>query len=225
MDPAGHGRERVGQHVVIPFARAYQNVVPRGFKHFGSGAFVHHLKMRCKARFDREPAQQRFTKRMNGLHLQPARRIKHLRKQSSGQRPRRIVRRRAGQGDNGGGQRRVFHHRPFAEQAADPVLHFSGRRARECQAENFPGIGARQQQAQHPVGQHLGLAGPGGGRHPDRRGRRRRYGLVGVFNDLPWSCRNGFGDAFGGTFGNRLGHSLPPVAAHSCTRSRCSKSE
>ncbi len=64
--------------------------------------------------------------------------------------------------------------RPFGQPLVEPVGHLRGGRARKGQAQDAGGIRAVEHQTQQPVGQHLGLAGAGRGRDPDRDVGSRR---------------------------------------------------
>ena len=72
------------------------------------------------------------------------------------------------------GERVVVGHSPAREIARDPERHLGGGRAGEGEAEDALGRRAPQQQPQHAVRQHLGLARAGRGTDPDRGRRVRR---------------------------------------------------
>ena len=76
-------------------------------------------------------------------------------------------------------QRRIRQDRETAEIVLDPRHHLGGRRLGEGEAEDLLRLGAGQQQAQHPIGEHAGLAGAGRGGDPDRACRVGRAALLG----------------------------------------------
>ena len=165
--------------------------------------------MRRDSYFQRKAAQQGFAERMNGLDVQPARRVQYLGEQSpgpgeglfggvvSGQFPQAIL------------QPGFFQDRPFAQPLVEPVGHFRRRRPGEGEAQDPGRRRACQQQSHHPVDQHMGLAGAGVGPHPDRGGGVGGRALLG-----------GFGAAAGIGL---CGHSSSPAPAdHSLTRARWS---
>ena len=65
-------------------------------------------------------------------------------------------------------QRGVVEHRPGAEGPEQPVLHLRRRGLGVGEAEDLLRLGAGEQQARHPVGEHPGLAGAGVGGDPAR---------------------------------------------------------
>ncbi len=143
-------------------------------------AFLEHLEARRDVRLEREAPQQQVAERMDRLDLEPSRRLQRPGEERA--RPvERLGRDLAGLPEvrQGGAQRRVVEHRPGPERPEEPVLHLRRGGARVGQAEDLARLGASQQEARHPVGQHPGLAGAGVGRDPARlaRSRRRRLGL------------------------------------------------
>ena len=68
-------------------------------------------------------------------------------------------------------QRRIGQPHPRRQPLADPVGHFGGTGLGEGQAQDALGPDPAEQQAEHPRGQHLSLAGSGRSGH---RGMRRR---------------------------------------------------
>ena len=61
-----------------------------------------------------------------------------------------------------------------AADALDPAGHLAGRPAREGHQQDPPRIGAVDDQMRDPVGERVGLAGPGAGDDQERRRRRAR---------------------------------------------------
>ena len=142
------------------------------------GAFVHHPEMRIDPGFQRKTAEHGLAEGVDGLDLHPARRVEHFEKQ----RP------RPGHGVGIGRcfekrRQRVFElgvgqNRPAAERGENPVGHLGRRRAGEGEGEDARRRRAAEQQPQHPVGEHLGLAGPGGRVDPGRDGGARSDDLA-----------------------------------------------
>lgn len=131
--------------------------------------------MRRKASFQREAFQQRLTQRVNGADVHPARRIKHLREQPPRGRQRRqnlvIIGAAAQQIAKIGLERGLIHRCPAAETAIDADRHFRRRGIGEGNAQQSVRCRSAQQQAQHAVGQNLGLAGARRCPDPDGGGR------------------------------------------------------
>ena len=76
--------------------------------------------------------------------------------------------------EGAGPGQRVRHHAGIVAQhlARDPLdafRHFGSGAARERHQQNAPGIGAVDDQMGHPMGERVGLAGPGAGDHQQRR--------------------------------------------------------
>ena len=92
---------------------------------------------------------------------------------------------------------------PARKLARNPERHLGSGGAREGEAQDAFGRGAAQQQAQHAVGQHLGLSGAGRGTDPDR-GRGIRRPVLGLSHR---GCARGH-------------HVSPPGTDHSLCRAR-----
>ena len=104
----------------------------------------------------------------------------------------------------------VVERRPAGEVLIDALGHVGGGGPRIGQAQDLRGIGAAQQQPDDAARQHMRLAGPGIGRHPDRM-----PGIGG--NRLP--PRRFIGDQVRMLHSASPGSSSPP-ADHSSTRAR-----
>ena len=149
--------------------RRRQHVISRPAKQRFLHSTIQQLEMAGNVGFQREAVQHLFTKAVNGLDLQPARRVE----------------RRSEQGpclvdqftlDLAGHdiadlgdlfpQRRIIEQRPLGEPLENPVFHLRCRCLCVGQAQDGTGLGARQQQPDHPGRQHMGLAGSCIGRNP-----------------------------------------------------------
>ena len=179
----------------------------------GRATLVEHLEMRREPGLERKAAEQRLTEGMDGHDLEAARRVEHGGEQPARAAPRLVVGQRPGQRLELGVEHRVVDQRPAPEVAVDAVGHLGGGGAREGQAQQPRGRRAVEQQAHHPVGQHLGLAGAGRRRDPDRL---RRVGGVALRAAGP-PARQGNSRA------PRHHVSSPRAGSdHSLTRARCS---
>jgi len=200
----GQMADRPGQPGVAAVEGADQGGGAGLGQQLGAGPLVDDLEMRRHRRLQRELAEQRFAKSVDGADLEAARRVQYLGKQAP--RPHRL--RLLGLPSQeicqvvlqGG----VRHQRPGTQPFAQPVGHFGGGRLGEGQAEDAPRRRAGQQQPADAVDEDAGLAGAGVGRHPHRAA--------------------GVG---GGKLGTKRGlgfgrHSSPPPASHSLTRARWS---
>ncbi len=165
---AGH---RLAKRAVGGGASGVQHLVPRLGQQAGGGALVHHLEMRGESGLQREAAQQRLAEGVDGLDLHAARAIHHLGEQPAGDGAGLGARPLAAEVGEPVLQPFVGQSRPDAQRAVDADGHLRRRRLGEGQAEDARRRGAGQHQPQHAVGQHLRLAGPGGGAHPHRRQR------------------------------------------------------
>ena len=129
--------------------------------------FLHRLGVRGDVRLQREAAEQRLAERVDGLDIEAARRVQHPGEQRAGT----VALLGAGFLAEQPAQRLfeagIVGRRPVAQASGEAVGHFGGRRTRVGQAENAARLGAVQHQPQHPVAEHLGLAGSGGRSDPD----------------------------------------------------------
>ena len=179
--------------------------------HLGLVALVEHRKPRRHVGLERELLQQSGAECVDGLHLQSARGFQRTGKQLAGAHPQ--VRVRACQPDvaDRGVERGVVERDPMAERGEDPLGHVGRRRLGEGDAEDLLRWHAPQQQPDHPLHQHMGLAGAGIGR--DKRGSRGvgRARLGGA---------NGVGDL--ARYSHHSSIPSPPAADHSLMRARSS---
>ena len=198
-----HGVVRMGQGVA-------RQLLARGKGQFGRGDVVQHLKARIDAGLHRKAPQQLFAEGMQGLDLQPARRLQRAGEQAA--RARQVVGSEGvgGRGvklRKGAGQLRIVHHRPFAKAGKQPALHLRGGGLGVGDAQDLGRLRALQQQPRHPVDQGRGLARAGIGHDEDRGPGVGRPPLV----------RIGPGAGSRGT-AHASSPSPPPETCHSQTR-------
>ena len=171
---------------------------------------VEHLEMAGDVGLQRELVEDRLAESVDGLDLQPARRLQRLGEQPA--RPPQLV----GAGPCAFqpldllGQPVVVERRPAGEVLIDALGHVGGGGPRIGQAQDLRRIGAAQQQPDDAARQHMRLAGAGIGRHP-----HRMPGIGG--NRLP--PRRLIGDRVRMLHSASPGSSSPP-ADHSSTRAR-----
>ena len=131
----------------------------------GRRCVLQHAEARRDAGLQRKAPQQLFAEGVDGLDLQPARRLQGAGEQGPG--PRQVARllvdllQRLD-------QRLVGHHRPAAEVLIEPALHLGGGGLGVGDAEDRLGRGPAQQQAGHAADQGRGLARAGVGGDRDR---------------------------------------------------------
>ena len=208
VDQPGEVPKRFRDARPIAVEGAGQHTIPRLDAQLRRRALVDHRKVGRDGGLQREAPEERFTKGVNGPDLEP---LGHL--QGEGEKAARpgqhLGRRRMPQKRlDLVSEHVVGRHGPVAETRVEPVFHLGGGGLGEGQAQDAPGRRAGRQQAGDALDEHVGLAGPGVGRHPHRTG-----GVAGRPRPLI-----GFGAAPGGG-----GHSpSPPRASHSLTRARWS---
>ena len=158
----GVGKDGVGQ-------------VLAGLARQGPGAGVlQHLEARRDPGLQREAAQQGLAQGVQGLDLQPARRLQRPGEQAAG----------GGEGLRGDaagvaavevGERLfeggVLHQGPLAQLLEQTALHLGGRRLGVGHAQDGAGLDPGEQQARHAVDQGGGLARAGVGGDEHRQGR------------------------------------------------------
>ena len=140
-------------------------------------ALVEHLEMAGDIGLEGELVEEALAEGVDGLDLQPARRL-----QRAGEEPPRV------------GERRLVGRRcsiswiaaaslasgsvvHLAEDVEDALRHLGGGGLVKVRQRMRAGIGAGEQQADDAIGEHVGLARAGIGRHPGRGARVRGVGL------------------------------------------------
>ncbi len=205
------GLECAAEHAVGR-VRGFQKYPEVGaLHHVGLVALVEHRKTRRHVGLERELLQKPCTQRVNGLHLQSARRFQRPRKQFA----RDLAQLSVGVGDAGVADRVVecgiVECHPVTKRREYALRHVGGRRLGEGDAEDFFRRHAGEQQPDHALHQHVRLAGAGIGRDERGRGRVRGAGLL--VADRAGDGAHGF---------HHSGSPKPPAADHSLIRARSS---
>ena len=171
-----HGERReVRLDLCLP---ARQDLLLRLAHQVGRGARLDHVEMRRHARFQRKAPQQRLAKAVDRHDRQAGRQVEHARQQDS--RVGELAGRRRASQEMAQvvGKRRIRQGRETAEIGLHARHHLGGRGLGEGEAEDLLRLAAGQQQAQHPIGEHAGLAGAGRSGDPDRACRVGRAALL-----------------------------------------------
>ncbi len=205
------GRERPpGRAVGIARGREQHREIG-ALHHLGLVAVVEHGEARRHVGLERKLLQQPGAQRVNGLDLQPARRLQRTGEQLARRGPQPDI----GRGDSHladrGVERGVIERDPVSERGEHPLRHVGGGRLGEGDAEDLLRRDALQQQPDHALDQDMRLAGPGIGR--DESGRRRVRGAGLRRANFWW---NGPGCLHHSSNPN------PPAADHSLIRARSS---
>jgi hypothetical protein len=178
-DQAGQRLQRRG------LGRAGQDRLPRLGQQRRRIGILDDSELRGEPGFQRKRAQQGLAEGVDGADAHAAGMVQHPAEQIAGGIEVAPVRRPAEQGREPRRQRRLRLHRPAAEVAGQARRHLRRRRLGEGQAQDGARPRARrQQQPQHAIGQHLGLARPGRGADPGGGERIRGPALL-VFGFLP----------------------------------------
>ena len=199
----GGGRERrserAPERAVARGRRIEQHGERRTIEQIEAAALVQHGEIGGRSCFEREALQQPGAKRMDGLDLQSARHFERRSEQLA--RPRTRCRIEAADADAAQAliERFVVERDPAGELSEHAVRHVRRRRLGEGEAEDFCRIDAVEQQPDHPLRQHMRLAGTGIGR--DERG----HGGVG---GLRLHGRHRLGNVFARTGHQRLAKHL-----------------
>ena len=208
VDPPGDDGQRLAQRRVDTGACPRQHLGLGELQHLGAVALGHHLEMRRYRGLQRKTLQHRLAEPMDRHDLHAARRIEHPGEQLPRQGQIGGRRRPVNERRNRHSQHVVGERRPGTEPGVDADAHLRRRRLRERQAQDAHRRRTGEQQCQHAVGQHLGLAAAGRGADPDAVGRPHGPLLtrLGDTQDLAAGAHHG---------------SSRPVD-HSLTRARCS---
>ena len=157
-------------------------VLARGMAEGGGGLVFQHGEAGRDPGLEREATQQFFAEGVDGLDLQPARRLQRAGEQFAGAGQGRVIHRlrvavvQPGQFARQGG---VVQHGPAAQLVEQPGLHLGGGGLGVGDAQDGAGIDLVQQQPRHPVDQGGGLARAGVGGDEDGQARVGRDDLGG----------------------------------------------
>ena len=171
-------RQRAAERAVRLHGRLEQHAEADLVEQLRLRRLVEHLEARRDIGLERKLMQQPRAEGVDGLHLQPARRLQRGREQ-----PARAAHARSASGAileiraDFPVERGVVERGPLAERVEHAVRHVGGGRLGEGDAEDFLGRDAVEQQPDHALRQHVGLAGAGIGRDPGRHRRVRRLDL------------------------------------------------
>ena len=172
---------------------------------------VKHIETRRHVGLERKLVQQSRTESMDGLHLQATRGFQRVGEQAPRNGALRCIGCLAGDKPDVLVERGVVERSPFCQCVEHTGRHGGGGGLGEGDAEDLRRVFAAQQQIDHPLHQHMRLAGAGIGGHKYRVfgiGSRGLTGLGGVRNLAGYTPHSS---------------SLsPPEAAHSLTRARWS---
>ena len=172
---------------------------------------VEHGEMRRYARFERRDVQEPLAEGVDRVDLEPARRLDGPGEQPTGEQQAFRAGAHALEVEQLVGEPGIVQRHPAPEPVEHTDRHVRRRRLGEGEAEDARGRHALQQQPQHAVGEHLGLARAGIGGDPG--GDARLRGALLEMRDV--------GEDF-----DRCAHDssppVPPVADHSLTRARWS---
>jgi len=123
-----------------------------------SDAAVEHLEPRRHIGLERKLMQQTRAERVDGLHLESARGFEREREQL----PRPCAHLRAGgdarRSQDDAVERGVVVRGPLRQRVEHPLRHVGGCRLGEGDAEDALGLGAFEQEPDHALRQHVGLA-------------------------------------------------------------------
>jgi hypothetical protein len=144
---------------------------------FGLRALFQHLEARRHVGLERKLVQQPRAERMDGLHLQPARRVERLCEQAPRMHAPRWVGQIAFDPRDGLVQPGIVERGPFGQRVEHAVRHVGSGGLGIGQAQDLFRLRAAQQQADHALRQHVGLARARIGRDPGGRGRVGRRAL------------------------------------------------
>ena len=174
------------------------------------GRVVQHGEPGRDIRLEREEMQDPLAKGVDRLDLQPAGCFHRAGEQAAGQFQPAPVRRVSVDRRDGMRQRRIVECHPAGQRREHLGGHVGRRRLGEGQRQDAGRVGVRQQQPDHPLGEHMGLARARMGRHPGGGARIGARILL----------------APGLGINHRPGHAISSPSAspsdHSCTRAKWS---
>ena len=208
------GRERAAERSFRRLRRVEQHAQAGAVEQLRFRGLVEHGEARRHIGLERELVQELRAEGMDGLHLEPARRLERKSEQAPRQRAQIGIGPAVRDFSDRSIERGIVERGPLPQLLEHPVGHVGGGRLGEGDAENLCGIDAVEQKPDHALGEHVGLARAGIGRHP---GGDRRVRSCDLHTDE--IVRNGAGT---------LVHGAPPMSSssrpidHSFTRARWS---
>ena len=209
-----HG-ERPAKRAVGGARAVKQDLERQSFQKLRLLGLVEHGKAGGDVGLERKLVQELGAEGMDRLHLQSAGRLQRAGKKPARQRTPRGIGRHMRPRLDRVIERGVVQRGPFGERVEDAFRHIGGGGLGEGDAEDFLGRHAAEQQPDHPLHQHMGLAGAGIGGDPRRNGRIGDFALqpkhVGR-NDARRSHRRC----------TMMSSVTPPLLDHSLTRARWS---
>jgi len=162
----GDGRIQRLSERTLRFGGAFQQNLKRQLIEQLCGCcFVKHLEARRHVGFERELMQQTRTEGVNGLDLQSAGSFQRVCKKPPRAGALRRIGQLAGRKFYARVERGIIERRPFRQRIEHACRHIGGGRLCEGDTKNLCRVFAAQQQIDHPLHQHVRLAGSGVGRH------------------------------------------------------------
>ena len=160
------GQGRIEQHAEAALAQEL------GFRRL-----VEHAEPRGDRRLEWKLMQQPRAEGVDGLHLEPAGGLQRQCEQPPGSRPLRRVGTEVGHSPDRCIERLIVECGPAPQLVEHAVRHIGGGGLGECDAENFIGLDAVEQEPDHALRQNVGLARSGIGCDPGGHRRIRRFDL------------------------------------------------
>ncbi len=170
---ADDARERAPERAVGLGRSLQQGIEGEPIEQLRFRCLVEHRKARRDIGLERKLLQQPRAEGMDGLHLEAARRVQRLREQPARAGAALPLRPLVGHGMDGGIELVVGERGPACQRVEHAGRHIGGRRLGEGEAENLGRRRAAEQEADHALRQHIGLARARIGGDP---GRLRRIG-------------------------------------------------
>ncbi|CAH0311494.1 hypothetical protein SRABI05_04815 [Agrobacterium fabrum] len=163
-----HIGERLRQFRVVLSRNRRQKRTARLGQKRGGGAIIENREMAGDIGLQRELVQQGFAKSVDGLDFQPARCFQRLGEQPPCFGELYAIRHLAFDGGDAVLEIGIRQRCPFRQPVEHAARHFRCCGLGIGEAEDRRGAAPGQKQADHALGQNMGLAGAGIGRHPGR---------------------------------------------------------
>jgi hypothetical protein len=188
-------RKRAAERAVRIGRRVEQHAQGHLAEQLGLRRLVEHLKAGGDVGLERKLMQQAGAEGMDGLHLESARGFERGREQPARLRAQTRIRRAVRDRPDRPVEAGVVEGGPGAQRIEHPLRHVGGGRLGEGDAEDFFRCDAVEQQPDHPLRQHVGLAGARIGGDPGRHCRIGGLDLLpqhGLGNDAGEGHEYGF---------------------------------